>query len=143
MRTTAILLGLVWGLVAVPATFADKDDKDSAVKEISLKDLKRGRPDGDVKKPTEIKTADDLAKAFPEKEVREQIEKQVDFKAQKLLFFAWSGSGQDKLTAGKVEKTNKGPVVEFTYAVGRTDDLRGHLHLFAVPKDAEWRFAGK
>ena len=58
------------------------------------------------------------------------------------MFFAWAGSGRDKIDF-KVEKGKKGPEVVFTYERGLTKDLRRHYHLYAVPKDATWRVVDK
>src|SRR5262249_25095486 len=91
-------------------------------------------PTGQADKPTEITSDEELAKAFPREEARAKIKKEVDFTRQKLVFFAWSGSGQDKLSfkAGNGEK----PGITFTYEPGRTKDLRPHIHLYSVPRDA-------
>jgi hypothetical protein len=141
MRRGAIAL-LFLGLGAAVAA-DDTGGKKPAVKvrEISLSGL-RGEASGSAKKPTEITNADELAKAFPDKAWQKKLAKQVKFDKEKLLFFAWSGSGQDKLTH-KVQKGEKGQEVVFQYRPGRTRDLRHHFHLFAVPKDAAWKFGDK
>jgi hypothetical protein len=104
------------------------------VKEISLKGLKADNPKSSVTKPTEIKTAVELEKAFPQKDTVDAIKKEVDFDKQKLVFFAWSGSGGDKITA-TADKDD----VTFTYKGGLTRDIRPHYHLFAIPKDAKFK----
>jgi hypothetical protein len=113
--------------------FATSASAADTVKEIDLKGLKAVPPMSRADKPTEIKNEEQLSKAFPQKELVEQIKKDVDFDKQKLLLFAWSGSGKDKISfdAGKDEVT-------FTYQRGLTRDLRAHFHLFAIPKDAKW-----
>jgi hypothetical protein len=144
MRTRLIALAL-WGLVWPLVARADEPAKDAkqAVKEIDLKGLKRAPAEGgDVKKPTVITSAEELAKAFPEEELQGRIKKEVDFDKQRLLFFAWAGSGGDKLDF-KVEDGKKGPEAVFTYRTGLTRDLRGHFHLYVLPKDATWRMADK
>ncbi len=119
-------------LLALPLFAADEKP---AVKEIATKDLKVKAPEGG--KPTartEIKTADDLAKSPVLKGAADDIKKSVDFAKEKLVLFAWSGSGGDRIAgaAGKDGKT-----AEFTYTGGLTFDLRQHVKLFVVPKDAE------
>lgn len=96
-----------------------------------------GRPMTTVGKPTEITSAEQLEKTFPMKEVVEAVKKEVDFDKQKLLFFAWSGSGQDKLTIGD---TSDGAMT-FNYRGGLTRELRAHFRLFAIPKDLKWSLA--
>ena len=88
-------------------------------------------------KPTEVRTADDLAKSglFADAAGRDAIKKQVDFEKEKLVVFAWSGSGRDRLTP-ELKTADKKSVAVFAYKVGETDDLRRHALAFAVPKDA-------
>ena len=129
----AILTAVVVGLATVAAT---ADDKKSVVREVSVKDLDLNfKERGVVTKPTKIMSAEELAKALPGKDVAEKVAKQVDFSKEYLLLFRWSGSGGDQLTAGGETKAT------FAHQRGLTRDLRQHLHLFAVAKDAEWEFA--
>ena len=119
-------------------TLAAADDK-AAVKEIPTKDLKIGFPKGGrPNMPTEVKSAEDLAKNESLKGAADEIKKQVNFDKEKLVFFAWGGSGGDKITAD--EKTPG----TFVLKRGLTRDFRMHVMLFAVPKDAEVKVvAGK
>jgi len=129
----ALLTVTVCGLMAVAAT---ADDKKAVVREVDLKGYEvNAKNRGQVTKPTKIASAEELAKALPGKDVAEKIGKQVDFSKEYLLLFRWSGSGQDKLSAGGDKKA------VFTLKRGLTRDLRPHLHLFAVAKDAEWGMA--
>jgi hypothetical protein len=139
MRVATI--GFALCLLALPALSPAEEKKD-LVREISLRGLKRPMPDGDVHKPAAIANEKDLAKAIPEEEVQARVKKEVDFGKEKLLFFAWSGSGGDKVTPS-VKDGEKGPEVVFRYQAGLTDDLRFHFRLFAVPKDATWRVEDK
>jgi hypothetical protein len=135
MRTMMIVLGscvLAWS--SAPASEQDKQDKDAVARVIKVPGVK-GFPKGNAKKPTVITSADELAKSFPEQDRREAIQKQVDFTKEKLLYFAWSGSGGDRLTP-VVEKGKDGPAVTFLYSPGLTRDLRAHVHLYAIPKNA-------
>jgi hypothetical protein len=61
----------------------------------------------------------------------------VNFEKEKLVLFAWGGSGGDKITPdAKTAGT-------FALTRGLTRDFRMHLHLFVVPKDAEVKVVGK
>lgn len=127
------VLAVVCGLTVAVAT---ADEKKSVLREIDLKGYEvNSKERGDVTKPTKITSAEELAKALPGKDVPEKIGKQVDFSKEYLLLFRWSGSGQDKLTAAGEKKAT------FTLKRGLTRDLRPHVHLFAVAKDAEWELA--
>ncbi len=120
-------------LVAIPA-FADEP---VAVKALVTKDVKFDfTKGGNMPKPVEIKSADELAKAamFADDAGRAAIKKQVDFSKQKLVVFVWSGSGGDKLSGAM---TRDGKSAVFTYTAGVTDDLKRHAHVFAVHKDAK------
>jgi hypothetical protein len=138
MRTIAISLSLLF--VLGPALRAD-DKKDIEVKEVDLKALKREFPKTTYDKPTVVTSEDELKKAFPEEDMQTAIKKEVDFSKQQIVFFAWSGSGQDKL-AYELSKDNPNEVI-FTFTPGRTKDLRGHFHAFVLPKDAKWKMADK
>lgn len=120
--------------LAVPAFAAD--DK-PVVKEIATKDLKvtpmRG---GKATEPTEIKTAEDLAKSPVLKDAADDVKKSVDFSKEKLVLFAWAGSGGDKL-APELKGEDKKVTAEFVLTRGLTRDLRQHVHIYVVPKDAE------
>jgi len=129
----ALLTVTVCGLMAVAAT---ADDKKAVVREVDLKGYEvNAKNRGQVTKPTKITSAEELAKALPGKDVAEKVAKQVDFSKEYLLLFRWSGSGGDQLTASGETKAT------FAHQRGLTKDLRQHLHLFAVAKDAEWEFA--
>jgi hypothetical protein len=93
-------------------------------------DFSRG---GNEPRPLEIRSANELAKAevFADEASREALRKRVDFATDKLVVFVWSGSGGDKLVAAPGKD---GQTAVFTFTVGRTDDLRHHAYVFAVPK---------
>jgi hypothetical protein len=128
--------GMVCAVAAVlfaGSAWAFPDDKPQVR---LLKDVKPAESkDYGNPKPVEIKSADDLAKskAFDDAG-RDAVKKAVNFEKEKVVVFAWSGSGRDRL-AGELSKDGKSAV--FTYKVGETDDLRRHSLAFAVPKDAK------
>lgn len=121
----------VCGLLAFAVIAAD--EKKDVVREIDLKGVKLSPVRGPLKEAQVIESLEDL-----EKVVGEGASKgiKIDFKAEKLAFFQWSGSGQDKMTYATETKDGKA-VVTFTLMPGRTRDLRPHAHLYAIPADAE------
>lgn len=124
MRLAALIVAAFF---AAPVFAEDKP----AVKEIPTKDLKIKFPErGKATEPSEIKTADELAKSEALKDAADAIKKQVNFEKEKLVFFAWGGSGGDKIAAD--EKT----AGTFNLTRGLTRDFRMHTKLFVVPKDA-------
>lgn len=105
---------------------------------LELKDIATVQPkEGSATKPTEIKTAEELAKSsLFGKGGADAVKKLVDFEKQKLVVFAWSGSGRDTV-GGAVLTIDKKLTAKFQYTPGRTRDLRQHFKAYAVPKDAE------
>ena len=91
--------------------------------------------------PVVIANAEQLAKTIKDEAAVAAVQKTVDFEKEQVLFFAWSGSGQDKLTFA-AGSDPKGPDVIFTYAPGRTRDVRVHKKLFALAKDAKFKVVG-
>jgi hypothetical protein len=129
-----------WSLILLSAALVGGQDpkgKAEIAREIDLTGFPGARERGDVRKPTRITSADELAKALPDKAWQERIANQVDFAKEYLLLFAWAGSGQDKLTFQAWQAIVPG--VEFVYTEGRTDDLRSHFRLFAVAKNLIWQ----
>ena len=68
---------------------------------------------------------------------RMKLLKVVDLSEQKLLVFAWRGSGQDRLTFSVLESAPE--QVVFEYRAGRTRDLRSHVHVYALRSNVAWR----
>ena len=66
----------------------------------------------------------------------ERIAGSVDFDKQQVVIFAWQGSGQDRLSGhvapGKVAEAR------LHYSPGRTEDLRTHTSIYAMPKGIKW-----
>lgn len=138
MRAFVVCLGalaLLWPLGAV----ADEKEETPAVKAIDLKGIAISVKSGTVQKPLVIKNAKELAKVVTEEGDQKKVQKQVNFRKQNLLIFAWSGSGGDRLTHS-VKKGDKGTAVVFQYKRGLTKDLRRHTHAYAIKKGATWKF---
>jgi len=127
--------GILAGQSYSQAAEAD-DDADKTVRELELKSaLPRRR--GSAQKPTVIKDEKELKETFPDEALRKEIAADIDFSKQQLLYFAWAGSGRDRLTA-KVVGEGEPHSVEFHYQRGLTRDLRPHAHLFAIGRDVKW-----
>ena len=92
----------------------------------------RGPATGKANAPAVLATAAELAKALGDDAAA--VQKLVNFETEKVVYFAWSGSGQDKITPA-AGAGGKGEVT-FNYALGLTRDFRPHHRLFAVPRDA-------
>ena len=92
-------------------------------------------------KPLVLKSADDAGKHFG-KDALEALTKQVDFKKQIVLVFAWQGSGGDKLEYQILESFPE--QVPFSLKPGETDDIRPHVRVFALRSNVRWSIrAGK
>ena len=114
------------------------EDKPASLTPLDLKDIATVQPKGgDATKPAEIKSADELAKSpLFGAGAADQLKKHVDFAKQKLVVFAWSGSGKDAV-AGETLTSDKKITAQFLYTPGATRDLRQHFKVFVVSKDAE------
>ena len=89
-----------------------------------------------AKKPLEIRSEQDAAKYLSDKEVA-VLAKQVDFKQQVVLLFAWQGSSGDKLNYAIAESFPE--QVLFSLQGGRTKDLRVHVRFFALRNNVKWK----
>ena len=124
---------VVAALLAAPVMAEDNP----VVKEIPTKELKLTFPEnGKPTEPTELKSAEELTKSPVLAGAADAIKKQVDFTTEKLVLFAWGGSGGDKLAASLKGK-GKDTVAQFVLTRGLTRDFRQHFHLYVVPKDAK------
>jgi|ERR1043165_108250 hypothetical protein len=117
--------------VSAPVTTAAGDMK--KLREIEAKDLKVEVEKGNVTKPQVITSEAELIKAIPNADA---VKKQVDFSKEKLLLFAWTGASSNQIRGTVIED---GKRVHFTFIPGRLRDSQSHVHLFAVPKDAEFK----
>lgn len=114
------------------------DEKNPAVRALDVKI--EGAVSARFGEPTVIANEEQLRKAIKDETAAAAIKKAVDFKSEKVLYFAWSGSGQDKLTFTSGEG-KKSPEVTYTYTPGKTRDVRPHKKLYVLPKDATFKIA--
>ena len=127
--------------VALPLVAAQEGR--TPVRELDLKAAVTPTADGRVDRPRVIATEAELTAAVPDGATRVGLVKQVNFEAEQLVLFTWTGSGRDTLTAEyKVlcSKSREAEVV-FRYTPGGTADRTAHARLFAVPKEKRttWR----
>ena len=107
-----------------------------------VKQIKDAKPNKGIfkaatrKKPLVLKSVKDAAKHF-DKDVLVKLKKQVDFKQQFVLVFAWQGSGGDKLTVSVAESFPE--QVFFSYKAGLTDDLKRHVYVYVLRSNVKWR----
>jgi hypothetical protein len=121
----SLLLSTLCLMVAFPA---DPEPTDPKVKPREIV-VGKAAPAERAMKTAKITSADDFAKQFG-KDAADELAKLVNFKAEYVVVFAWSGSGGDKM-----EMTTDGKKATFTRKFGLTRDLRQHLKVFALPKD--------
>jgi hypothetical protein len=124
-KTTALILTgtclfLAVAVVSLSAVHADETNKigkDGIAREIDLKGYRAERQKGDVSKPTRITSAEELAKVIPDREWRERITKQVDFKKRVVLRLGGLGTGQALV---QVKRTKEGAGRGFQLLEGET-----------------------
>ena len=136
MARRFLLASLVLPLLASLAVSAEPDAKITPIKEVT--DVTPNRDafkDAGRKKPLVLKSKDDAAKYFDDKNLAE-LTKTVDFKNQIVLVFAWRGSGGDRLTYVVAESYPE--QIFFTLKPGRTRDLRSHTHVYALRSNVKW-----
>jgi hypothetical protein len=78
----------------------------------------------------EVTDAEGLKRYFKDETVIKDITSAVDFKKERVVLFAWSGSGGDKMS---FQYHAEEKIVNFFITTGLTDDLRHHLKIFVVP----------
>jgi hypothetical protein len=122
-------------VLALTAAVFAADPKETTVRALEVK--VEGPAKGRATEPVAIRSADELAKAIPDEAAVAAVKKAVDFEKEQVVYFAWSGSGQDKITFASAGAA--APVVTFSYTAGRTRDIRAHTKLFALPKDATYK----
>lgn len=90
--------------------------------------------------PIVIKTEQEAAKYFS-KDALKKLTREVDFKKQVVLIFAWRGSGCDKMSCSVAESAPE--QVFFSMKRGRTRDLRAHTNVYALRSNVKWHVKGK
>ena len=129
----ALLLPL---LFALPVS-AEPDAKLPPIKKLT--DVKPKRSVFRVAKrgkPLVIRTTKEAAEHFAKDDLA-QLTKQVDFKQQFVLLFAWRGSGGDRLKYDVAESFPE--QVMFHLKPGRTRDLRSHIHVYVLRSNVKWK----
>jgi hypothetical protein len=140
MRTASLSLAACALLVL--ASSADEPKKPVAPREIGKGTLPSAPKGADVAKPTRINNAKVFLATFPDKDRRDEVLKKVNFANEHVLYFVWTGSVTDRLTA-EVEEGKKGQVV-FTFTPGNTDDAaRPRYRVFVIGKDDTFRVVTK
>ncbi len=129
---------LLAGAVTLAAVEEPKDATALAPREIKLAKGKVDPVRSPFERPKVIATAEELAKAVPDREAQKVISKGIDFSKEQLLLFRWSGSGMDSLTF-RTDKIEDGEEVVFSFEKGSTRDLRDHVKLYAVPRKMMYR----
>jgi hypothetical protein len=132
-------MGWVLAVAAVALSVASGQEpgqqgKTAQVRDIDLQGLTRRATHAVATKPARISSAEELARAFPDADAKwlDRVAKQVDFDREELVFFAWTGSNTDGVAA-KVEQTDRGPVVVFTFEPGYGEDMpHARFRMFAV-----------
>lgn len=124
--------------VALLARAADPEPKGPELKVRKITAGSLRLPFNRAFEPVKIASAEELAKAVPDKAAQEELKKHANFTREYLLVFTWAGSGGDKLTY-TVEKGKKGPEAVFKRTRGFTKDLRRHQKVYALPKAMAYR----
>ena len=127
--TSVIAITLIAGTLVAE----EKKDTSSVVRPLDVEVT--GPANGKATAPVVIASADELAKALGDDKAADAVRKLVNFETEKVLYFAWSGSGKDQITY-QVDDGKPGPEVTFVYTRGLTRDFRPHRKLFAIPKAA-------
>lgn len=130
---------LVWlmPLLACALAAADPNPKIPPIKIV-----KRIKPKSTIfraasrKKPVVIRTEQELTAHFSAEQAA-KLKKQVNFKQQFVLIFAWRGSGQDKFRYELLESFPE--QVLFKYKAGRSRDLRPHIYIYVLRSNVKWR----
>ena len=123
--------------IVLPITVAGADAKLPPIK--TVKGVKPNRSifkAAKRNKPLVIRSAK-AAAAYFSKPALAKLKKQVDFKHQIVLVFAWKGSGQDRLNYSVAESFPE--QIFFKHKRGRTRDLRSHVKIFVLRSNVKWR----
>lgn len=144
--------GLLLKRVAKPEIKPNNDVCDMPVPPSLLKQLKDMEANGDcidsilsnkkakttidkLKAPMVLKSMEDALKHL----TRGSMEKiDVDFEKDKIVIFAWQGSGQDSLEGRLYPGKGAAAILSFfNYNPGRTEDLRTRSAIYSMPKGTQ------
>ena len=115
------------------AAEAEETEAEILVEEVLLMTRKFPNVEAEPGVPVILESEKAVTELFTDKHTREGLIMQVDFETQKVLYFRWAGSGQDKLTH-KVKGEGDEKTVVFSLERGRTRDRRRHTKVYTVPK---------
>ena len=87
-----------------------------------------------ARRPLLLQSSAEAAAYFGENDLA-VLKDKADFSKQKVLVFAWRGSGQDRIEYEVLESFPE--QIRFSYQPGRTRDLRPHVKVFAVRSDVK------
>jgi ABC-type glycerol-3-phosphate transport system substrate-binding protein len=127
---SALVLAAVMAGFA-PLSHAD-EKKAEVVREVTMTGLVVNFEGSNLTQPTKITSLEEMKKLFGEG----ATEAKIDFTKEYLVFFHWSGSGQDKLTAAT--SSGEKPKVTFMLKRGLTRDLRNNWAIFALKTGVEF-----
>jgi hypothetical protein len=130
---TRLMLGLL--ALCLSARFAAGQEPSAAITELKVTPEKSAFKNSAWNKPIVLKSQDEAAKHFG-KQALEVIAKNVNFKKQIVLVFAWQGSGGDKLEYKILESFPE--QIPFSLRPGVTDDIRAHTRVFALRANVKW-----
>ena len=123
-------------LIAAAAVAGEPDPKPPPIQRLAKpKPTQAAFKASSWSKPLVIDSLEAAAPYFAEKALA-VLKTKVDFAQQRLLIFAWRGSGQDRLTSSVAESYPE--QVLFRYRRGRTRDLRAPLHLYLLRSNVRW-----
>lgn len=114
----------------------DAAEEEILVEEVLLMTRKFPKVETKPGVPVILESEKAVAELFTDKHTREGLIMQVDFEKQKVLYFRWAGSGQDRLTH-KVKGEGDDKTVVFNLERGRSRDLRRHRKVYTVPKSVK------
>ena len=134
MRFGTILGGLTVAL-ALSTAYATSDD----VRKIDTSAFDLGPvAEERLENPMVITSADELYDALANEEAFALISQQIDFNTETLLYFTWTGSGEDTLTT-RLGRTTPSGELTFVFEAGMTLELAPHHVMFAIPKETSWK----
>jgi len=135
-----LAVAAAWGLSAAAGqpSWAGAGSSAPLVAEIAPAGLLAPRTGGGRPREPEVLASAAAAARVLDAATLQRVTAEVDFAQRQLLLFAWSGSGQDRMTFQVVPIDGR-PTIVFQYRPGRTRDLRRHVMLYAAPPHLGWK----